>query len=173
MTMSEAEICQSYMEAKDKVKQRGVLAELNLCAKKDIDGILIRRGILEPAPVKASNSKINNEAAQEMHRAGKTDREIAAAFDCSVATVQGWRLRNELRPNPGPRQKRAPVLREKDVQKRCGAAPSAALKAGPGGVGIMDPAARKESKGITVEIYFPDGVAPCQIRILEGNHGKS
>lgn len=173
MTMSEAEICKSYTEAKDKVKQRGILAELNLCTRKEIDKILFRNGYMEPAPVKASNSKINNEAAQEMHRSGKTDREIAAAFDCSVATVQGWRLRNELRPNPGPRQKRAPVLREKDAQKKCGAAPSATLKAGSGSVGIMDPAARKERKGITVEIYFPDGVAPCQIRILEGNHGKS
>lgn len=171
MTMSEAEICKSYTEAKDKVKQRGILAELNLCTRKEIDKILSENGFMEPAPVKVSNSKIDDKAAQEMHRAGKTDREIAAAFDCSVATVQGWRLRNELRPNPGPRQKRAPVLREKDAQKKCGAAPSATLKAG--GVGIINPAARKESKGITVEIYFPDGVAPCQIRILEGNHGKS
>ena len=145
------------------------MAELNLCTRKEIDKIFSQNSFMEPAPVKASNSKINDEAAWEMHRAGKTDREIAAAFDCSVATVQGWRLRNELRPNPGPRRKSTPVLREKNVPKAALYENSEPVAAE---VGIMNSTARKAAPGVTVEIYFPDGVTPCQIRILEGNHGK-
>jgi len=61
MTMSVAEICKSYTEAKDKVKQREILAELNLCTRKEIDKILSENGFMEPAPVKASNSKIDDE----------------------------------------------------------------------------------------------------------------
>lgn len=167
MTMSEAEICKNYSEALDKQKQRGILAELNLCTKKQIDGILWKHGLLEPAPVKASNSKIDHGTAATLHKEGATDREIAEVFGCSMAAVQSWRLRNELRANAEPRRKRAP--REKNVPEGCGV-DSEALTAGD--EGVMAPAARKEEKGITVEIYFPDGVVPCQIRILKGQHGK-
>lgn len=50
MQMTDAEICRSYREAKDKRSQVGVLAELNVCSKDLIREILSRNGIDAPKP---------------------------------------------------------------------------------------------------------------------------
>lgn len=57
MQMSEKEIVRSYMNAKDKRSQVGVLAELNACPKDTIREILERNGISAPKPGRKSQKK--------------------------------------------------------------------------------------------------------------------
>lgn len=45
MEMTAHEIVRSYKEAKDKKKQVGILAQLNLCTPEDIKKILVEGGI--------------------------------------------------------------------------------------------------------------------------------
>lgn len=45
MEMTANEIVRSYKEAKDKKKQVGILAQLNLCTPEDIKKILIEGGV--------------------------------------------------------------------------------------------------------------------------------
>lgn len=175
MTMDETEICNSYSEAMDKRKQRGVLADLNVCSKQEIDQILQKHGLLEPEPKRrVPNRKIDNEKAYELHQAGKTDKEIAETFGSSIASVEKWRDRNGLPKNQGPKE--APVLREKSVREKTRKPKNAPERPNaleePQGSACKTSGTRKEEKGVTVELYFPDGVVPCQIRILGGGHGE-
>jgi|GEM_PF-2498016 hypothetical protein len=172
MTMDETEICNSYTNAQDKRKQRGVLADLNVCSRQEIDQILQKHGLLEPEPKRrVPNRKIDNEKAYELHQAGRTDKEIAEAFGSSIASVERWRDRNGLPKNQEPLEE--PVLREKDArgktQKPMNAPEAMVVHQGSA---CKTSETRKEGKGVTVEIYFPDGVVPCQIRILGGAHGE-
>lgn len=45
--------------------------------------------------------KFDVETAKRLHRAGKSDADIARQLDTSSATVWGWRKRNDLPPNCG------------------------------------------------------------------------
>lgn len=172
MTMDETEICTSYTKALDKRKQRGVLADLNVCSKQEIDQILQKHGLLEPDPKRrVPNRKIDNEKAYEMHKAGKTDKEIAEAFGSSIMSVERWRDRNGLPENQEPQE--APVLREKDARGKARKnAPEMTEALAVHGSACKTSETRKEGQGVTVEIYFPNGVVPCQIRILGGAHGE-
>lgn len=177
MTMDETEICTSYTKALDKRKQRGVLADLNVCSRQEIDDILQKHGLLEPEPKRrVPNRKIDNEKAYELHQAGKTDKEIAEVFGSSIASVERWRDRNGLPKNQEPLE--IPILREKDargkteIPKKTLGIPEARGDLGIQGSACKTSETRKDGKGVTVEIYFPNGIVPCQIRILGGANGE-
>ncbi len=176
MTMDETEICTSYTNARDKRKQRGVLADLNVCSKQEIDQILQKHGLLEPDKrKKVPNRKIDDEIATAMYREGKTDEEIGAVFGVGKAAVSSWRQRNGFISQQRKKSTETQVLREKDVQGKT--QPSEKTLGIPEALGVQGSACktsetRKDGKGVTVEIYFPNGVVPCQIRILGGSHGE-
>ena len=161
MTMDEMEICNDYKSAADKVAQRVILSQLNACDIGKIDDILQRNGLLEikdpPKRRGASIRKIKDETARSLVQQGKTDQEIAAHFHCCRDTVVRWREENGFQRNV-PK----PVLREKAIKKAAEIAQCVKLTA------ITDETeeANGSRSGTTVQIYFPNGIVPCEVRIL-------
>ena len=50
MTMTDAEICKEYREAKRPKQQIGILADLNECTRRDIVKVLVARGEIRELP---------------------------------------------------------------------------------------------------------------------------
>mgnify|MGYP003328831093 CR=1 FL=1 len=93
--MTEDEICVRYRQAKHRVQQRHILAELNLCRVEDIDRILERNGFsVKKVSKYAQRVKIDKEKALEMWRNGKTVDEIADKFGVKKRSVYSMIERN-------------------------------------------------------------------------------
>lgn len=104
MYMTEAEICRDYRLTADthKPKQIGILADMNLCRRSQIAGILERHGesIIQKRamPTRAEIDR-RKELRLTMYRQGMTDSEISAALGESYCTTYYWRRGHGLPPN--------------------------------------------------------------------------
>lgn len=96
MVMAEAEICRHYRLALDPRADITILADLNLCDKKDIIAILQRNGVaVNPKHSRAGKSpKCNLDYIRKLHSAGMNDKEMAEAAGVKPATI--WRYRQVL-----------------------------------------------------------------------------
>lgn len=158
MVMDETEICSDYKSAVNKKQQRVILAQLNACDVGKIDNILQRNGLLEAKEPcgkrKTAPRKIKDDTARSLMQQGKTDQEIAAHFHCCRDTVVKWREENGFKKNLPE-----PVMREKNIKKAAEINQRVKLK-------VVPEEKQGLQGGITVQLYFPNGIVPCEVRIL-------
>jgi len=95
MEMTPGEIITNYRQSKNPVRQRKVLAELNLCRVSEIDLILgISKSNKKEA--KSLSGKINDAEARGLYDEGKSDVDIAAVFGVTAGGVWAWRKAHGL-----------------------------------------------------------------------------
>ena len=117
LPMGAKEIVASYRTAKNPKAQIGVLADLNGCTEKEIEGVLMQLGAMKPAERKKSNPrKINVDAtaARTLLEQGMTDEEAAAALDIGVHKFAEWRREEGIRPNRKTVVSEKPTVLAKD-----------------------------------------------------------
>ena len=93
MVMTAEEICRHYRLALDPRNDITVLAELNLCDKKDIIALLQRNGVaVNPKHIRAGQSpKCNLEYIRKLHSTGMNDKEMAEAAGVKPGTILRYR----------------------------------------------------------------------------------
>lgn len=101
MVMAEAEICRHYRLALDQRADITVLADLNLCSKKDIIAILQRNGVAVKRKKPGQAPKCNHDYIRKLHATGLTDQEISEAVGVSPYTVGRYRKTLGLPRNIG------------------------------------------------------------------------
>lgn len=103
--MTADEIVTSYRQAKNPQLQIGVLADLNVCSRKEIKELLTAAGVLAAPPEKKGGRPVtfDTEQARRLWDEGLTDTEIAAQLGVPVPRFVGWRRRvGLLRPRVPP-----------------------------------------------------------------------
>lgn len=102
MKMSEFEILRDYHQAKDKVEQVKILADMNLCTMKEMTSFLEKHGII----VQKCDTKFDTRLSVEsMYNQGMTDEEIADKIGLKPSSVATIRIRLGLKKH----KKRKPV----------------------------------------------------------------
>ena len=99
--MTVDEIVTSYRQARNRQTQIGVLADLNVCTRKEIKDLLAEAGVLEaPLENKVGRSMtFDTELARRLWSEGLTDTEIALQLGIPVVRFARWRQRvGLLRP---------------------------------------------------------------------------
>ena len=84
MKMSEFEILRDYRQAKNKVEQVQILADMNLCSKKDIEDFLEERSI---TVLKCDTPEEKCQSIAYLYGQGKTDEEIASSIGLMPSSV--------------------------------------------------------------------------------------
>ena len=106
--MTVDEIVTSYRQARNRQTQIGVLADLNVCTRKEIRELLAEAGVLSPpAPETAKKGgrpiSFDAELAHRLWAEGLTDAEIAEKLGIPVERFAKWRQRvGLLRPRVPP-----------------------------------------------------------------------
>lgn len=106
--MTVDEIVTSYRQARNRQTQIGVLADLNVCTRKEIRELLAEAGVLSPpAPETAKKGgrpiSFDAELARRLWAEGLTDAEIAEKLGIPVERLVRWRQRvGLLRPRVPP-----------------------------------------------------------------------
>ncbi len=99
--MTVDEIVTSYRQARNQQTQIGVLADLNVCTRKEIKDLLAEAGVLE-APLENKVGRpmtFDTELARRLWSEGLTDTEIALQLGIPVVRFARWRQRvGLLRP---------------------------------------------------------------------------
>lgn len=98
MIMDETEIVIAYKNAKNKHEQIKILAEMNLCKKRDIQEILKRRLGIETTK-NNNHGRLKHEdylRRLEQIKSGMNVKELSAAWGLSEAYVREYLRRNEL-----------------------------------------------------------------------------
>lgn len=99
--MTVDEIVTSYRQARNRQTQIGVLADLNVCTRKEIEDLLAEAGALKAPPEKKGGrpTTFDTELARRLWSEGLTDTEIAAQLGIPVVRFAKWRQRvGLLRP---------------------------------------------------------------------------
>lgn len=99
--MTVDEIVTSYRQARNQQTQIGVLADLNVCTRKEIKDLLAEAGVLEAPPENKVGRPMtfDTELARRLWSEGLTDTEIAAQLGIPVVRFARWRQRvGLLRP---------------------------------------------------------------------------
>lgn len=99
--MTVEEIVTSYRQAKNPQLQIGVLADLNVCTRKEIKDLLAEAGALKAPPENKGGRPVtfDTELARRLWGEGLTDTEIAAQLGIPVVRFAKWRQRvGLLRP---------------------------------------------------------------------------
>lgn len=99
--MTVDEIVTSYRQAKNPQLQIGVLADLNVCTRKEIKDLLAEAGVLKAPPENKGGRPVtfDTELARRLWGEGLTDTEIAAQLGIPVVRFAKWRQRvGLLRP---------------------------------------------------------------------------
>lgn len=99
--MTVDEIVTSYRQARNRQTQIGVLADLNVCTRKEIEDLLAEAGALKAPPEKKGGrpATFDTELARRLWSEGLTDTEIAAQLGIPVVRFAKWRQRvGLLRP---------------------------------------------------------------------------
>lgn len=121
MQMTKADIIAEYKQAKDKVKQVSILAQLNACPVSEIKAVLYEAGLIDAELVVPRTNTRNrmawlpedDEAIRGYFTAGTCDKEIAAALGRTTAAVSERRrvlgLLRERYKTPTAKQVAAPV----------------------------------------------------------------
>lgn len=125
--MTVEEIVTSYRQAKNQQTQIGVLADLNVCTRKEIKELLIEAGALQQPPPESKAGRpvtFDTEKARRLWDEGLTDAEIAARLEIPTVRFAKWRQRvGLLRPRtPQKKQDRngtGGAEREKGSVEKC------------------------------------------------------
>lgn len=142
--MTVDEIVTSYRQAKNPQLQIGVLADLNVCTRKEIKDLLVEAGVLKAPPENKGGRPVtfDTELARRLWGEGLTDTEIAAQLGIPVVRFAKWRQRVGLlrprtaqtrRENTTKKPAQAGSVQEEqnmkkqnvEVQPLCAAAPGA------------------------------------------------
>jgi hypothetical protein len=122
MQMTKADIIANYKQAKDKVKQVSILAQLNACPVSEIKAILYEAGLIDAEPVVPAADKKARRAwtaeddaeLRRLFEAGYADRAIAAALERGRPAVSERRrvlgLLRRSGETPAETQAAAPVV---------------------------------------------------------------
>lgn len=106
--MTVEEIVTSYRQARNRQTQIGVLADLNVCTRKEIKDLLAEAGVLE-VPLENKGGRpmtFDTELARRLWSEGLTDTEIAAQLGIPVVRFAKWRQRvGLLRPRTAQTQR--------------------------------------------------------------------
>lgn len=142
--MTVEEIVTSYRQAKNQQTQIGVLADLNVCTRKEIKDLLAEAGALKAPPENKGGRPVtfDTELARRLWDEGLTDTEIAAQLGIPVVRYAKWRQRvGLLRPRTvqtrredttkkpaqagGVQEEQSMKKQNVDAMEACAAAPGA------------------------------------------------
>ncbi len=101
--MSDFEIVRDYRHAKNKVEQVQILADMNLCSKKEIQDLLEERGV---KVLKTDTPEEKRQSISYLYSKGKTDEEIATLIGMKPSSVGVMRVKLGLKKH---KKKRKPV----------------------------------------------------------------
>ena len=144
--MTVDEIVTSYRQAKNRQTQIGVLADLNVCTRKEIKDLLVEAGVLKAPPENKGGRPVtfDTELARRLWSEGLTDTEIAAQLGIPVVRFAKWRQRvGLLRPRVPPQCReetkkpaQAGGVQEKQTMKKQNVDAMEACAAAPGAVTV-------------------------------------
>lgn len=144
--MTVEEIVTSYRQAKNQQTQIGVLADLNVCTRKEIKELLTEAGALQPPPESKAGRPVtfDTEEARRLWDEGLPDAEIAARLEISTVRFAKWRQRvGLLRPRVPPQCReetkkpaQAGGVQEKQTMKKQNVDAMEACAAAPGAVTV-------------------------------------
>ena len=120
--MTVEEIVTSYRQAKNPQLQIGVLADLNVCTRKEIKDLLAEAGVLKAPPENKGGRPVtfDTELARRLWGEGLTDTEIAAQLGIPVVRFAKWRQRvGLLRPRTPQKNRTETEQEEQSVKKEC------------------------------------------------------
>ena len=120
--MTVEEIVTSYRQAKNQQTQIGVLADLNVCTRKEIKELLTEAGALQQPPESKAGRPVtfDTELARRLWGEGLTDTEIAAQLGIPVVRFAKWRQRvGLLRPRTPQKNRTETEQEEQSVKKEC------------------------------------------------------
>ena len=84
MKMSDFEIVRDYRHAKNKVGQVQILADMNLCSKKEIEEVLEQHGV---KVLRADTPEDKRQSVSHLYSEGKDDEEIATLIGLKPSSV--------------------------------------------------------------------------------------
>ena len=94
MRMSEFEILRDYRHARNKVAQVQILADMNLCSKKEVEDFLEERGV---TVLKCSTLEERRETVRLLYNQGMHDEEIAVVTGLKPSSVGQIRIKLGLK----------------------------------------------------------------------------
>lgn len=103
MKMSDFEIVRDYRHAKNKVGQVQILADMNLCSKKEIENVLEKCGV---KVLRADTPEEKRQSISYLYSEGKDDEEIATLIGMKPSSVGTIRAKLGLKKH---KKKRKPV----------------------------------------------------------------
>lgn len=92
--MSEFEILRDYRQAKNKVNQIQILADMNTCSKKEIEDFLEERGV---TVLKCDTLEERRETVRLLYHQGLHDEDIAIVTGLKPSSVGQIRIRLGLK----------------------------------------------------------------------------
>lgn len=120
--MTVEEIVTSYRQAKNQQTQIGVLADLNVCTRKEIKELLTEAGALQQPPESKAGRPVtfDTEEARRLWDEGLPDAEIAARLEIPTVRFAKWRQRvGLLRPRTPQKNRTETEQEEQSVKKEC------------------------------------------------------
>lgn len=120
--MTVEEIVTSYRQAKNQQTQIGVLADLNVCTRKEIKELLTEAGALQQPPESKAGRPVtfDTEKARRLWDEGLPDAEIAARLEIPTVRFAKWRQRvGLLRPRTPQKNGTETEQEEQSVKKEC------------------------------------------------------
>lgn len=119
--MTVEKIVTSYRQAKNQQTQIGVLADLNVCTRKEIKELLTEAGALQQPPPESKAGRpvtFDTEKARRLWDEGLTDAEIAARLEIPTVRFAKWRQRvGLLRPRTPQKNRTETEQEEQSVKK--------------------------------------------------------
>ena len=118
--MTVEEIVTSYRQAKNQQTQIGVLADLNVCTRKEIKELLTEAGALQQPPESKAGRPVtfDTEEARRLWNEGLPDAEIAARLEIPTVRFAKWRQRvGLLRPRTPQKNRTETEQEEQSVKK--------------------------------------------------------
>ena len=102
----------SYRQAKNQQTQIGVLADLNVCTRKEIKELLTEAGALQQPPESKAGRPVtfDTEEARRLWDEGLPDAEIAARLEIPTVRFAKWRQRVGLLRPRTPQKNRTEKL---------------------------------------------------------------
>ena len=166
MQMTDSEIRTSYTQAKDKQNQIGILADMNLVDKFEMEQKLVELGLL------TENACFDFIRCAQLYAEGKTDLEIAEMLGEPKGRVTKWRKSKGFRANYPSQESRKPRKPVEPKSKTEAAAKKAPPVVPPIGIMPEDQWKRQRYVDICKAItrYIVAGLKPLPEWIEEARH---